>query len=296
MAFFSGLLSITLLVWLISRLLKKGPFQTFWAAARIAAVIMFIQVGIMHLLKPESFTYMIEGLLPMPKTLIIVSGITEILLGIGLLWSKTRKWAAWLLIVQLIAMFPANINVALNQLPAPGGLPSSPWYVWSRLIFQPIYIYWIYKSALEPRKLNIKATALASLSILFFAFQPVKESSKCVVNITNLPSAGGDLYIGWYNHEDGFREVSRSVYSQILPTNATTTVSIDFENIKNGTYAISVFLDQNKNGILDKNFFGIPTEPYGFSNNVIPAMRASSFQEASFDIQEDKAITIKLKN
>jgi uncharacterized membrane protein len=39
---------------------------------------------------------------------------------------------------QLVAMFPANIYVAVMELPAPGGLPASPWYTWSRLLFQPV--------------------------------------------------------------------------------------------------------------------------------------------------------------
>jgi uncharacterized membrane protein len=64
------------------------------------------------------------------------------------LYPPTRELAAWGLIIQLIAMFPANINVAVNKLPPPGGLPAKPWYVWSRLAFQPLYIAWIWWAAL----------------------------------------------------------------------------------------------------------------------------------------------------
>jgi uncharacterized membrane protein len=48
----------------------------------------------------------------------------------------------------LVAMFPANINVAVNKLPAPGGLPGKPWYTWSRLLFQPVNIVWIWYTVL----------------------------------------------------------------------------------------------------------------------------------------------------
>jgi len=109
---------------------------------------MFFQVGVMHLIKPEAFSYMIEGLIPYPNLMINLSGIAEIILGLGVLFPRTRKISAWLLIVMLVAIFPANINVAVNDLASPGGLPSESWYRWSRLAFQPLYIFWVYRSVL----------------------------------------------------------------------------------------------------------------------------------------------------
>ncbi|MEX0662366.1 MAG: DoxX family membrane protein [Balneolaceae bacterium] len=147
MAFFAGLISIALLIMLVSRLVGIAHFQTFWDAARMSAVIMFVQVGIIHLTQPEELIYMIEGFMPFPNELVILSGITEIVFALGLLWRRTRKPAAWLLMIQLVAMFLANIYVAVMELPAPGGLPVSPWYTWSRLLFQPVYIWWIWKSS-----------------------------------------------------------------------------------------------------------------------------------------------------
>ncbi|MCC5941874.1 MAG: DoxX family membrane protein [Balneolaceae bacterium] len=149
MTFFAGLLSITLLVMLVSRLADISSFKHFWDAARLAAVIVFVQVGIMHLSSPEELVYMIEGFMPFPYELVILTGITEIVLALGLLWRRTRKIAAWLLMVQLVAMFPANIYVAVMELPAPGGLPASPWYTWPRLLFQPVFIWWIWKSSFQ---------------------------------------------------------------------------------------------------------------------------------------------------
>lgn len=158
MAFFIGLLSITFIIMLISRLLDKRIFQNFWDAARLSAAIMFVQVGVMHLTSPEKLVYMIVDFMPYPTELIILSGITEILFGLALLWHRTRIFAAWLLILQLLAMFPANIYVAAAELPAPGGLPANPWYTWSRLLFQPVYIWWIWKSTIQNQ---IKAKSAA---------------------------------------------------------------------------------------------------------------------------------------
>ena len=144
MAFIIGLFAITLTIWGISKLIGRGIFQEIKSSARLATIIMFVMIGTMHLINPSALTYMIEGFLPYPKLLVIVSGISEIILGLGLWWERSRKISAWLLIIQLTMMFPANINVAINHLSAPGGLPSEAWYTWSRLAFQPLYILWVY--------------------------------------------------------------------------------------------------------------------------------------------------------
>jgi uncharacterized membrane protein len=159
MAFFAGLITITLLIMLVTRLTGIRTFQSFWEAGRLAAAVMFIQIGIMHLTRPEGLVYMIEGFMPYPYEIIILTGVTEIVLALGLMWQRTRKLAGWLLMAQLVAMFPANIYVAVMELPAPGGLPASPWYTWSRLLFQPVFIWWIWKCAVQNPGRSQSATA-----------------------------------------------------------------------------------------------------------------------------------------
>ena len=144
MAFFSGLCSIALLLLGIGYLFHIPALLTLPFDARISAAVMFLMIGFFHLLKPRKLTYMVEGMLPFPYLLIIVTGIMEMLLGAGLLFPDTYYYAGWGLMLLLVAMFPANIRVAVKQLPAPGGLPAKPWYTWSRLLFQPVYILWIW--------------------------------------------------------------------------------------------------------------------------------------------------------
>ncbi|TWW00219.1 DoxX family protein [Chitinophaga pinensis] len=144
MAFLSGLLTIGLLLLLTGHLFSIHWLQQPQHDALIAAAVMFVLIGIMHLVTPRKLTYMIGGWLPYALELVLISGILEIVLGIGLLVPAMRTYAAWGLILLLIAMFPANIYVAVKQLPAPGGLPAKPWYTWSRLAFQPVYIAWIW--------------------------------------------------------------------------------------------------------------------------------------------------------
>ncbi|GAA0543382.1 DoxX family protein [Chitinophaga japonensis] len=147
MAFLSGLLSIGGLLLLAGYLFRIPYLQQLQTDARIAAAVMFILIGVMHLVKPYKLTYMIEGILPYTYALVMISGVLEILLGIGLCFPATRVYAGWGLILLLVLMFPANIHVAVKQLPAPGGLPAAPWYTWSRLAFQPVYILWVWWAA-----------------------------------------------------------------------------------------------------------------------------------------------------
>lgn len=144
MAFLSGLLSIGALLLLAGYLFRIPALQHLKTDARIAAAVIFMLIGFMHLAKPQKLVYMINGLLPYAHALVIVSGILEIALGIGLFFPAARVYAAWGLIILLVLMFPANINVAVQQLPPPGGLPAKPWYTWSRLAFQPVYIAWLW--------------------------------------------------------------------------------------------------------------------------------------------------------
>ncbi|MDR6569489.1 Uncharacterized membrane protein [Chitinophaga ginsengisegetis] len=144
MAFFSGLCSIALLLLAIGYIFQIPLLQQLPADARISAAVMFLMIGVTHLLKPRKLTYMIEGMIPYPLFMVLFTGALEILLGAGLLFPATQYYAGWGLIILLVAMFPANIRVAVLNLPAPGGLPSKPWYIWSRLLFQPVYILWIW--------------------------------------------------------------------------------------------------------------------------------------------------------
>ena len=71
-------------------------------------------------------------------------------------------------------------------------------------------------------------------------------------------------------------------------------MTILFDDIPKGEYAISIFHDENKDAKLNKNFFGIPTEDYGFSNNPKIRFGPPDFKECAFKVYSDKVITIDL--
>jgi uncharacterized membrane protein len=106
----------------------------------ILAVAM-MGVGIEHFRNPQFFVKIMPAYLPWHLELVYISGVFEILGGIGLLIPKTRKAAAWGLVTLYICVFPANINHAINNIPV-NGKELHPAILWGRLPLQAVLIYW----------------------------------------------------------------------------------------------------------------------------------------------------------
>ncbi len=89
-------------------------------------------------------------------------------------------------------------------------------------------------------------------------------------------------------------EDSKTVAAHIIPIDTVGDVLFKIE-LPTGRYAVSAFYDQNKNESLDKNAIGIPTEKYGFSNNVKGTFGPPSLEEQLFMIDRNMEITIILE-
>jgi uncharacterized membrane protein len=96
--------------------------------------------GINHFWHPGFYLKMLVGFLPYPEALNYISGVAEILIGIGLVIPATRRFSAWALIALLLAVFPANINMAIHH--EQFGLPAAGLYL--RLPVQLLLIWWAY--------------------------------------------------------------------------------------------------------------------------------------------------------
>ena len=112
--------------------------------------ILFIATGSNHFINPKPYIAMMPAYLPAPELLVQISGIAEALGGLGVLFRFSRRFAAWGLILLLIAVFPANLYVALYGWPGEN-IPT--WLLWARLPFQPLAIWWVYRVYLKPPKL-----------------------------------------------------------------------------------------------------------------------------------------------
>jgi len=106
----------------------------------LAVFVLF--TGFLHFVRPAPFVAIVPDYLPAPLALVYISGLFEMLGGIGLLVPRTRRAAAWGLIALFFAVFPANINMAIHNLPF--GNEHYPLGGWLRLPLQFVLIAWAY--------------------------------------------------------------------------------------------------------------------------------------------------------
>ncbi len=111
-------------------------------------------IGVLHFTATERFVRIVPRYLPAPEALVLVSGIFEIAGGIGLLLPRTRRLAGLGLILLYVAVFPANLNMAMNEVQADPAHPVPSWALWARLPFQALFMwvaYWTSRPAGEGR-------------------------------------------------------------------------------------------------------------------------------------------------
>jgi uncharacterized protein (DUF2141 family) len=144
-----------------------------------------------------------------------------------------------------------------------------------------------------------------ALALVLFCF--AAEASELRVAIDGVASSSGTLMVGLYDSEEHFRSAianasnlgslnDRSRLVGIAMRAVAGTQSVVFTDLKPGTYGVIVFHDENDNGKLDENLWGVPTEGYGFSNNAEGFLAAPSFKDAAVMLDcADRAIAITLK-
>ena len=113
--------------------------------------VSLIVVGITHFVKPEEYAKIVPPQLPHPFQLVYISGFFEILGGIGLLIPFVSIAAAWGIIALFIAVFPANINMAVNSISIKG-IPDYPILYWVRLPLQAVLIAWAWWYTRKPEE------------------------------------------------------------------------------------------------------------------------------------------------
>jgi len=105
----------------------------------------YIVAGILHFVVPELYVQIVPPTLPFRLELVYLSGIAEVLVGVGVLVPRTRRIAAWGTVALLVAIFPANIYMATQGVViegAPGGGDPSQLVRWGRLPLQAALIAW----------------------------------------------------------------------------------------------------------------------------------------------------------
>ncbi|MGB3137984.1 MAG: DoxX family membrane protein [Nodosilinea sp.] len=110
---------------------------------RVILAVCIVAAGILHFAVPDPFIRIVPEFLPAPAALVYISGVIEIGLGIGLLLPSVRQLSAWGMVALFIAVYPANLNMAINHIHI-SGIPDAWWFQAIRLPFQFVLIAWAY--------------------------------------------------------------------------------------------------------------------------------------------------------
>jgi len=101
----------------------------------------FTYVGVHHFVAPAFYVSIMPDYMPWHLELVYISGVFEVMGGLGLLWGRTRRIACWGLLALLVAVYPANINMLMN----PEKFPDIPyWALWVRMPLQFLAAAWIW--------------------------------------------------------------------------------------------------------------------------------------------------------
>ncbi len=114
--------------------------------ARLLLGGTFLTTGTLHFVRPDVFEAIVPDYLPVHRELVYASGVAELLGGAGVLSRRARRPAGWWLILTLLAVFPANVDMAVHaerfrQIPAA--------LLWARLPLQGALVAWVWAAVLR---------------------------------------------------------------------------------------------------------------------------------------------------
>ena len=104
--------------------------------------LFYVFGGINHFVDPDTYVAIMPPYLPWHLELVYLSGVAEIALGVAVTVPHLRRLAAWGIIALLVAIFPANIHIAVNNLPVFGATEGAGIWNWVRLPGQGLLIAW----------------------------------------------------------------------------------------------------------------------------------------------------------
>jgi uncharacterized membrane protein len=117
-----------------------------WLRRALAAFFAF--TGTMHFVIPRSFEAIVPPAVPDARAAVVISGFAEIIGGVAVLHPRTRRFSRWWLLGLLLAVFPANIHMAVSPARVKGlDLNKIPrWALWARLPLQPLAMLWVWRA------------------------------------------------------------------------------------------------------------------------------------------------------
>ena len=104
--------------------------------------LSFLTIGTLHFTHTDFFMQIMPPYIPYHKFCVLFSGLAELSIGVAVAIVSLRRYAGWAILLLLLAVFPANIHMAVNNVQI-AGLPEMPlWALWARLPLQFVFAYW----------------------------------------------------------------------------------------------------------------------------------------------------------
>jgi uncharacterized membrane protein len=121
-----------------------------------------VLMGVLHFVADDVFAQIVPPWLPWPYAMVWVSGVFEIVLGLALIPERTRRLAGWGLVALYLAVFPANVYMAMANVHIAGHDPVPPALLWGRLPFQIVLIAWALWVSKSPANAAARPAAITS--------------------------------------------------------------------------------------------------------------------------------------
>jgi uncharacterized protein (DUF2141 family) len=149
-------------------------------------------------------------------------------------------------------------------------------------------------SLIFPRIKPLAALALTAFTV----FTPfAAQAADLTILVNNVQQDAGQVMLGIFtNAEEFLKTISKGTLTQAKERSAIGQVRLVIKNLVPGQYAATAFHDLDSNGKLNVNLMGLPTEPYGFSNNARRNFGPPSFKDAAVAVgEQDLTIEISVK-
>lgn len=137
----------------------------------------------------------------------------------------------------------------------------------------------------------MKTIIICIVTFFTFAIQSLSAQS-LTLEVRDIEKATGKLYVAIYNSSETFMKKPLAGFAVEVKDKVMT---IPCKGLPAGTYAFSMFQDENGNGTLDTAAFGIPTEKFGFSNDAQGVMGPPSYEKCSVTFSKDTTLVVHLK-
>lgn len=141
------LISTFVILFAANKFLLSGRLSLSFTG-RAAMSAMLLVTGVAHFTSTDPMVAMMPDFMPAKRELVYFTGICELLAVPGLLWDKTAKLTAVMLIVFFVAVLPANVVGSIKQVPL-GGMENGAAYLFFRIPLQVFFIFWTYYFAIR---------------------------------------------------------------------------------------------------------------------------------------------------